>query len=301
MVSGMSPFMEERGRGMAIGCVVLDFDGTFTDVAAEGAPFVRHFKSHFAELVGKDLPSVEAAWDKEEAAVLAGAQAFGWDVGGRVVAPATADPYLLSNCVARQLMGRMGVLPDPADRHEALQTLYRESYKLTGTAFKPEAKEVLEALLATGLPVWVVTNAHTDLVDAKLDRLAPKGRERLQVKGDARKYIIDEAQPADARFKAVPESISFDGLLPRPVYLRRGRYYEALRDIWSLTGTGPESTLVAGDIYELDLALPAALGAHVQFVARDNALPYELKAMELLSPRGGADRSLRGILPRLRG
>ena len=115
-----------------------------------------------------------------------------------------------------------------------------------------------------------------------------------------RKYIIEEPQAVDARFKAVPETISFDALLPRPVYLRRGRYYEALRDIWNQTGTSPETTLVAGDIYELDLALPAALGANVQFVARDNALPYELKAMELLGPRGGVDRSLRAILPRLR-
>lgn len=286
---------------MGIGCVVLDFDGTFTDVVAEGAPFVRHFKNHLAEMIGQSPETVEAAWRDEQAAVLAGAHAFGWDVGGRVVAPATADPYLLSNCVARQLMGRYGALPDPAERHEALQTLYREAYKLTGTAFKPEAKEVLEALLATGLPVWVVTNAHTDLVDAKLDRLAPKGRERLKVKGDARKYIIDEAQPSDARFAALPETLTFNGLLPRPVYLRRGRYYEALREIWSQTGTGPESTLVAGDIYELDLALPSALGAHVQFVARENALPYEVKAMEQLGPRGGVDRSLRGILPRLRG
>jgi hypothetical protein len=146
----------------------------------------------------------------------------------------------------------------------------------------------------------VVTNAHTDLVDAKLTKLAPRGRERLKVKGDARKYLIEEPQPSDARFAAVPESIQFDGLLPRPVYLRRGRYYEALRDIWNQTGTGPEDTLVAGDIYELDLALPAALGSHVQFVSRPNALPYEIQAVELLGARGGVDLSLRAILPRLR-
>ncbi|MDC0712623.1 HAD family hydrolase [Stigmatella sp. ncwal1] len=286
---------------MGIGCVVLDFDGTFTDVAAEGAPFVRHFKHHLVEVLGRDAASVEAAWREEEAAVLAGAHAFGWDIGGRTVAPATADPYLLSNCVARQLMNRYGVMTDQHPRDEALQSLYREAYKLTGTAFKPEAKEVLEALLATGLPVWVVTNAHTDLVDAKLDRLAPKGRERLKVKGDARKYLIQPPAASDARFASVPETLSFGELLPRPVYLRRGLYYEALSDIWETTGTGPESTLVAGDIYELDLALPAVLGAHVQFVARDNALPYELKAMDLLGPRGGTDRSLRAILPRLQG
>lgn len=287
---------------MGIMCVVLDFDGTFTDVAAEGAPFVHHFKRQLGEVLGRDEATVEAAWREEEAAVLAGAHAFGWDIGGRTVAPATADPYLLSNCVARQLMGRYGVLPEQAARDETLQTLYREAYKLTGTAFKPEAKEVLEALLATGLPVWVVTNAHTDLVDAKLDRLAPKGRERLKVKGDARKYLIQPPGTVDGRFASVPETLSFaKELLPRPVYLRRGLYYEALSDIWQRTGTTPEDTLVAGDIYELDLALPAVLGAHVQLVARDNALPYELKAMELLGARGGADRSLRAILPRLQG
>src|SRR4051812_6905512 len=114
---------------MGIGCVVLDFDGTFTDVVAEGAPFVRHFKSHLAELIGKDPQAVEAAWREMEAPVPAGAHAFGGDIGGRAVAPATADPYLLSNCVARQLMIRYGAIPDPAERHEALQLLYREAYK----------------------------------------------------------------------------------------------------------------------------------------------------------------------------
>jgi phosphoglycolate phosphatase-like HAD superfamily hydrolase len=281
---------------MAIGCVVLDFDGTFTDVAAEGAPFERHFKQRLGELLGRD---VEPAWSEEVEAVRAGAESFGWNVGGRIVAPATADPYLLASCVAHRLFDRFGKLPDPVARDEAGQLLYRESYKLSGTAFKPEAKEVLEALLATGLPVYVVTNAHTDLVETKLTTLGPKGRERLKVRGDARKFLLEEPRPSDARFAALPESVTMSGVLPRPIYLRRGKYYEALRRIWEETGTSPETTLVAGDIYELDLALPAALGASVQFVARQNALPYELKAIEALGPRGGVDRSLRAILPRL--
>ena len=57
---------------------------------------------------------------------------------------------------------------------------------------------------------------------------------------------------------------------------------------------------MAGDIFELDLALPAALGAHVQLVARDNVLPYEVNAVKALGPRGGVDKSLRALLPRLR-
>ncbi|MBJ6764600.1 HAD family hydrolase [Myxococcaceae bacterium JPH2] len=282
---------------MAIACVVLDFDGTFTDVVAEGAPFQAHFRAGLERLVGRE---VGAAWDEEVAVLRNGVDSYGWEMAGRIVAPAVADPYLTATCVAHRLFQRFGALPEEGPRTEAVQTLYREAYVHSATAFKPEAKEVLEALLATGMPVSVVTNAHTDMVEAKLDRLAPRGRERLKVFGDARKFQLEDADPMDARFAALPESQVLEGVLGRPVYLRRGRYYAALRRIWETTGTSPESTLVAGDIYELDLALPAALGASVQLVARDNVLPYERAAVERLGARGGVDRSLRALLPRLR-
>ncbi|QSQ12412.1 HAD family hydrolase [Myxococcus landrumensis] len=282
---------------MAIACVVLDFDGTFTDVATESAPFLTHFRDGLARALGQ---GVEQAWDEEVAALRAGADLLGWNLGGKVVAPATADPYLTATTAAHRIFQRLAVGTDDATRSEAVQKLYRDSYVHSATAFKPEAKEVLEALLATGMPVTVVTNAHTELVEKKLDTLAPKGRERLKVSGDARKFLLDPPDVSDARFDSVPEQQQLDGVLRRPIYLRRGRYFEALKRVWDSTGTKPEETLVAGDIYELDLALPAALGAHVQLVSRDNVLPYELKAIEALGARGGADRSLRALLPRLR-
>lgn len=283
---------------MAIGCVVLDFDGTFTDVAAEGAPFTVHFRRRLSEVIGRDVG--EAGWDPVQAEVLSSSEEHGWEVGGHVVAPAIADPFLLANFVARRLCERLGVLRDPAERASVLDGLYREAYSQVGMAFKPEAKEVLEALLDTGLPVTIVTNAHTDMVQAKLTQLGPRGRERLRVSGDARKFLIEPPPRADPRFDALPESVRVDGALERPIFLRRGRYFEALRRIWDETRTTPETTLVAGDIFELDLALPAALGARVQFVARPNTLPYERRAIQALGARGGMDPSLRAILPRLR-
>ncbi|HYO74166.1 MAG TPA: HAD family hydrolase [Archangium sp.] len=283
---------------MAIRCVVLDFDGTFTDAAAEGAPFVQHFRRRLSEELGRDV--MEAGWADVEAGVLASNEEHGWEVGGRIVAPATADPYLLANFVARRLCDRLGVMTDKAERAALLDNLYREAYAQVGMAFKPEAKEVLEALLETGLPVHVVTNAHTATVEAKLTKLAPRGRERLRVSGDARKFLIEPASTEDALFGAVPETMQVEALV-RPVHLRRGRYYDALRRIWKETDTSPETTLVAGDIYELDLAMPAALGASVQLVARANTLEYERRAIAALGSRGGMDPSLRAILPRLRG
>ncbi|HEX5749851.1 MAG TPA: HAD family hydrolase [Archangium sp.] len=283
---------------MAIRCVVLDFDGTFTDAAAEGAPFVQHFRRRLSEELGRDV--MEAGWADVEAGVLASNEEHGWEVGGRIVAPATADPYLLANFVARRLCDRLGVKTDKAERAALLDTLYREAYAQVGMAFKPEAKEVLEALLETGLPVHVVTNAHTATVEAKLTKLAPRGRERLRVSGDARKFLIEPASTEDSIFSAVPETMHVEALV-RPIHLRRGRYYDALRRIWNETDTSPETTLVAGDIYELDLAMPAALGAHVQLVQRTNTLEYERRAIAALGSRGGMDPSLRAILPRLRG
>ncbi|WP_434384512.1 HAD family hydrolase [Melittangium boletus] len=282
---------------MAIRCVVLDFDGTFTDVAAEGAPFVKHFRRRLSEVLGRDVG--EAGWDEVEREVSSSNEEHGWEVGGRTVAPATADPFLLSNFVARRLCDRLGVLPDKAERVALLDTLYREAYAQVAVAFKPEAKEVLEALLETGLPVTVVTNAHTDTVEAKLTKLAPRGRERLRVSGNARKFLIEPPTQPDARFDALPETARVDSLV-RPIYLRRGRYYDALSHIWRETGTTPEQTLVAGDIYELDLAMPAALGARVQYVMRPNALEYERRGIAALGAQGGMDPSLRAILPRLR-
>ena len=284
---------------MAIGCVVLDFDGTFTDAAAEGAPFAVHFRQRLSEVLGRDV--MEAGWRQVEAEVVSSSEEHGWEVGGRIVAPATADPFLLSNFVARRLCDKLGVLPDRAERAALLDSLYREAYAQVGMAFKPEAKEVLEALLGTGLPVHIVTNAHTDAVEAKLTKLAPRGRERLRVSGNARKFLIEPPEPSDAVFDAVPETTRVEGALVRPIHLRRGRYYEALRRIWTETDTSPATTLVAGDIFELDLALPAALGASVQFVARANTLEYERRAIAALGARGGMDPSLRAILPRLRG
>ncbi len=281
---------------MAIRCVVLDFDGTFTDVVAEGAPFVRHFRKRLFERTGREL---EGEWAEVEAEVLASTEEHGWEVGGRAVAPATADPYLMANFVARRLCDRYGLLTDTAERMEVLDALYRESYSRADTAFKPEAREVLEALLETGLPVFIVTNAHTATVEAKLDMLAPRGRERLRVHGDARKFLLEPPAEPDALFDALPESMRVEGALVRPIFLRRGHYYDALSHIWRETDTSPEATLVAGDIFELDLALPAALGAQVQLVARANCLEYERRAIADLGARGGIDSSLRALLPRL--
>jgi hypothetical protein len=108
--------------------------------------------------------------------------------------------------------------------------------------------------------------------------------------------MLAAPEKSDARFDRVPDTQHVDGLA-RPILLKRGRYFDVLRQLWDETGARPERTLVCGDIYELDLALPAALGACVHMVGRPSTPSYEREAV---SRAGGTfSIELSGVLARL--
>ena len=280
---------------MNIDCVVLDLDGTFTQLADEAPAFQAAFPNLVADLVGKDL---SAAWPEAERRVHELSPELGWTVGGHIVAPADADPYILASCAAQLLFDRLLLLADPGLRSDVTTALYRRAYEHTGAAFRPDAKAVLEALLERVPHVRFVTNAAEDVAQRKLATLAPRGLEKLGVRGDARKFLIGPASAPDPRFFQIPKSKQLPGLA-RPVLLERGRYFDALAAIWRETGSRPETTLVCGDIFELDLALPAELGAHVHFIRRERTFAYELDAIRALGRRGGASDTLMPLLERL--
>jgi phosphoglycolate phosphatase-like HAD superfamily hydrolase len=281
---------------MPIACVVLDLDGTLTDVSREAPAFSAAFTRLLADLLGKDL---SRAWPEEERRVRALAPELAWIVEGHAVGPADADPYILASCTAQLLFDRLLVLgSDPALRSEIITAVFRRAYRETRAAFRPDAERVLEALLDRGLPVHVITNADTDVAAAKLGTLAPRIHQRLRVRGDARKFLIAPPARSDDRWNGVPAERCVPDL-SRPLLLGRGRYYDALAAIWAETGTLPGETLVCGDIFELDLALPAELGAHVHLVRRERTHAYELSAVSALGARGGVSDGLVAILDRL--
>lgn len=282
---------------MSVRLVVLDFDGTFTDSTAEGVPFERYFRSLLSGLLYQDI---DAEWAEEKRQLFEHPHLHGWLYGTKVVAPAVADPYLMATCIANRMLSRREWPRHPAERGELVQKLFADSYPHSAVAFKPEAREVLDALLEGDVPVFVVTNSTTGHVKLKIDQLGLKRREKLQVFGDAQKFSVVDPEPMDARFAALPETRQMPGVAERPLYLRRGHYYKVLRGIWEATGTRPEETLVCGDIFELDLAMPAALGASVHLVTRPTTLPYERAALADLGPRGAVSDSLRDLLPRVR-
>ncbi len=256
--------------------LVLDFDGTMTDAEAEGAPFRRGYLEDVATLIDQPYEVVDARARAIEAEVAADPHAYGWRFGGRIVAPATVDPYLRVMPVARRLLNDAGVFDSEDEQARLLDgVLYKYNYKKTRIAFREGASEVLAAL--EGTPTWVVTNSHTVPVQDKLRTL---GADWLveRVHGRARKYVVDPS------FDAVPDELELPGLT-RPVLLRRANYHRVLAALLASAGAGWQDLVVVGDIFELDLALPLAMGARVGLAVNEHTPAYECAYLQA-HPRG---------------
>ncbi|MBO6936966.1 MAG: HAD family hydrolase [Deltaproteobacteria bacterium] len=274
--------------------IILDFDGTFTDVEAEAGPFYEAYREDVVTILGPDF---EDEWQRAQAVIAENPGLHGWLHDGRIVAPGDADPYLRATVIMNMIFDERGIYTDLDERTAVLQKLYFDNYPKADTVFRKEAKEVVEALLASDVPTVVVTNSATDDVQKKIDELDPRGRDRLRVIGNARKFIVTDPSAPDARFDAVPETIEIADL-ERPVYPRRGHYFDLLNSIWTETGTTPADTLVAGDIFELDLMLPAVLGSEVMLVTKPRTADFEKTACAALE-RGSVTDDLHAVLARL--
>jgi len=280
---------------MTFELLILDFDGTFTDVEAEAAPFFEAYQADARRLLGFDL---EDSWTRAAAKVATNPAEYGWTYGGHVVAPGSSDPYLRATVIMNMIFDERGLFADDAERTEVLQGLYHRNYPKAGTVFRPEAKAAIETLLASKLDVCVVTNSATAAVQDKIDALDPKGRERLHVHGDAKKYIVAEPETPHPDFDALPETMRAEHL-EREILLRRGPYFTLLQQLWAKTKTHPARTLVAGDIFELDLAMPAHLGAAVHLVCKDQTPAFEKAAIAALGERAAASDDLGAVLDRV--
>ncbi|MDJ0520724.1 MAG: HAD family hydrolase [Planctomycetota bacterium] len=257
---------------MPIRTVILDFDGTCTDVEQEAQGFLAGYQADLARVLG--LTDIQPAWAAAEAQVLAEPSRFGMVIGGRMVAPAV-DLYLLATAIS--------TLMEPELGDEETERLFKENYRFTTMAFKPETRPVLEALASSVEHLCVVTNSEPAKVGAKLDALDLSQRDTIRLHGDARKFLVAEPVKHEGsdRFAALPETQQVAGW-PRPIYVRRGHYFDALASIWEATRTTPAETLVVGDVFELDLVLPGALGCGVHLVPSPRTLDYERRGVEAL-------------------
>lgn len=279
--------------------IVLDFDGTLTDADAHAPAFYEASGQELALRLGWDDSTLRREWQRARAVVAGLPSTAAWMVDGRGVCPATADPYLIANSVTQLLFSEHRPGLGSAALTAGVLEVHRAAYQRVPPPFRPEARSVLEELCAGGYGMRVVTNSHTQAVAGMLDSLSFRGRDQVVVRGDAGKFLICDSAAPDARFESLPEVAEWPGV-GRPIHLRRGRYSDLLRTTWEETGTDPASTLVVGDVFELDLAMPAALGTHVHLVTRAGTMPHEEHLARMLA-RGDASARLTTILERVRG
>lgn len=274
--------------------VVLDFDGTMTDAEIEGKPFVDGYLDDLIALVDRPRAEVTAIVERTLAEILAdpGAYPFRW--GTDEVAPAVVDPYLRMATIANRVLDAAGAFTVAGERDRLLsRVLYRHNYQRTvdHPAFRPDAAELLRGLgQRPELEVYVVTNSAPDHVRAKilrLDREAGGGVAWLadRVRGNAGKFEID-------RSWAGPGDLSVPGL-GRPILRGRRKYHDILTGLCD--GDFARLT-VLGDIFELDLALPEAMGARVALVKGPYTPSYEVAYLRGLGPRAAVLDALAGAL-----
>lgn len=252
---------------MTVRYVLLDFDGTLTAPEHITSAFLADYRMELLAAIGEGNATL---WDRTLAAVEAGSPELAWMLDGYEACPIAADPYILASAVATRVLASV----DRGDDLRALPNeLYARLYARHRAPFRPETADVLAALHATGATLAVVSNASTGKIEARLDELLRDTplRRALSVYGGARKFSVRGAtrlSPARAAFDALPDFAPELPELGRPTWLRRGAFFDALADVWGADAGGPANTLFAGDIWELDLALPAALGCAVHLVER---------------------------------
>ena len=153
--------------------LILDFDGTLTDVEEEGVPFTEGYLRDLAALTGSSLEQIRELHARFQAEILGDPTRYAWVMNGLAVAPATVDPYLRIKPIAAMILDELGiVLPTRFRENLFSDILYRDNYRLTRTAFRAGAVELLTEVFTQEMPAAIVTNSHTDAVLSKLLVLA---------------------------------------------------------------------------------------------------------------------------------
>lgn len=270
--------------------VAFDFDGTCTQIPPIWQAFTEEYRNSFFAAV---LPVVVTSqdWAEAEQDVKKNSPAAGWMVGGTPSAPIAADPYIMADEVSRLICRQKNIA------HAMPPGLFSTAYDSHPAPWREEALDVLTTLHKRGITIHFVSNSSPRTIASRLDELLGADSEirvAIRIASGAGKFLIQEL-PWDkpdivsaemrSKFGALPASDkkSKGRSLKRPIYLRRGSYFQALCATLNNSAEAYASTVVCGDVWELDLAMPAALGIRVHLIERAapfRTYPYEIQKIE---------------------
>ena len=231
--------------------ILSDFDGVWTEADLEARALHEQLVESCAPLLGRDSPTVRADLGAFLREVQRSPDAFGWSPDGRISAFADEDPLCEIAGLCHLLAeARAGLAQRYREAIEGPWTSVREfaehAFITAMTRFAAEhppsitadARDQLQAVTQTGAEVVVVSNSEpTKLVAwfraAGID--AGEGPEHeLRIRGSAGKQVLGGDAAIEVR--------------GRRVHVDRPRYRAAIEQ--------ERPSLVIGDIFSLDLALP---------------------------------------------
>ena len=293
-------------KTIAIQHVVLDFDGTCTQIPKVWETYLELYFKALPE-AGFKISATE--WSEACDAVRIHSPKAAWTLAGCAAAPAAADPYILADEAMRLILRRRG------DRRPVPPEMNAKAYGAAPAPWREEALDTFAKLIEGGIQLHFVSNSSTVVIAGRLQDLLANSsslRDRISVQSDAGKFRVCELEwdekmsplspAARKRFEALPTAWNggkIANAIGRPVYLRRAAYFGAISRVLGGNFALLPKTVFCGDIWEMDLAMPYALGANVHLL--DRAAPfktykYEKQAIASCGRRAKTSADLRGLL-----
>ena len=241
--------------------VISDFDGVITDLEGTLKNYIEAYTESLAQETGIPAPKLQDEINSILEKISSNPAIYGWEVDGIIVAPASADPLVAHTVTVQMALSKFNIEVPLKKRTD----FYFEHYQKIETHFKEDAASYIRNLRENRKFVFV-TNSETDAIARHLTALLGENTEGIEIIGQARKYIVAD----EWKFTPLVPQISQPEGFPKPVYLWRADYQNALQK-----GLSGEEGIVVGDIYELDLALPEALGLKTVLLTSNLTPPWE--------------------------
>src|SRR3990167_6271756 len=87
----------------SVDTLILDFDGTLTNVEEEAKDYVDGYCQSLGRELGLSRDEIEDYWNESKAKILKNPEKYGWELEGIIVASATSDPLIICYSIADEI------------------------------------------------------------------------------------------------------------------------------------------------------------------------------------------------------
>jgi FMN phosphatase YigB (HAD superfamily) len=238
--------------------IIFDYDGTLTNNHSRAESIKRQFFSKFINDFNASENYLEKIFNFAKEKILKDDINYPYIVGNKVAC--YCEDELIFNDVCFKKALRENCPNDSIKFEENNSSLFHDAYQKTSPVFFGGLADFLSKIRCEN--VYVISNSATEKISDELKTLGIKPI----VIGNAKKYFVKSCQAIENKISIGKRTISLD----RPFYKN------ILKDF------SPKDSVVVGDNFSLDLALPLSLGFDVMLIKND----YNAWAAEYLKSVG---------------